>query len=683
MQDRQLQKGRGGVLEVDGVDGGEGVWYNGVVNKVMSALRRSSKLRLAPVFNDEGYSYACFADIDAQSASITQKGEDLFHKMVLSKMVGFTLITLLTNSLSKSNPLLLCTKKCQNSYKKRAFLGQLGVVAMAVGLGWGRIGQVRAADPVTTLTFEVESDSNLTPTGWEVGLYNQTTGAMVKTLAIPIAGVVNKVVTVDLGAVSNYSVNTVYQLWLREEFVLAGSDAQAGDEQMKTWTSWQAIMSDGVRPVTWCVNVAGGFLYAPEDGDLCRTSTLPDTPDIANFADPTIGAFASYVAGFNSLVLAGTAKDEDIGQTLTIQYQIDGTAGSWSNLTTIVADGSEQSWSGTVTLPAGLADGSHTVYVRVYDGHDYSSGKSVTFYLDDTVPTNTASLVGGVLCTGIPTIYCSAPTGISLAASSDAAAGIGAYRTAWDTAFSSGDVSPVWTTINPPTTTLPDNLTTAGHTTESQTHTLYYQTRDKVGNVSAVGNINYYINSTPEITLNDADHDHILSVYTPLVFSGTFTDADAGQTATVRATIDGVDYLSQTYVTTGGEIKWEIIISPTSLQGLSPSELTNIPIMVTDSAATSDTISYTGQISLVSVTTSQIYISVMRDAPFSITIGKVGAFNITYGTNSGITVATNAQSEIIVSGSLDAPASIPFGVTTLVFTVLDEPSTQVQNVEFI
>ncbi|MCL2109997.1 hypothetical protein FWH30_00170, partial [Microgenomates group bacterium] len=70
------------------------------------------------------------------------------------------------------------------------------------------------------------------------------------------------------------------------------------------------------------------------------------------------------------------------------------------------------------------------------------------------------------------------------------------------------------------------------------------------------------------------------------------------------------------------------------------------------------------------------------DIPFSITIGKVGAINVTFGTNQGITVSTNSSDEISVSGSLASPVSIPFGITTLVFTVLEEPSTQVQNIEF-
>ena len=409
-----------------------------------------------------------------------------------------------------------------------------------------------------------------------------------------------------------------------------------------------------------------------------RDATHPTDPTVENSADPSIGAFASYVSGYSSLTLAGTVNDSDIGQTLTIQYQIDGIAGSWSNLTTLTANGSNQSWSGVVNLPSGLTAGSHTIYLRVYDGYAYSVNKTVNFVLDLSAPTNTVSLIGGVLCTGIPTIYCTPPTGINLAASSDNAAGIGAYRTQWETIFAAGDVAPAWVIGTPPS-----NITTTGHTTAAATHTLYYQTRDTVGNASAVESISYYVNAAPEITLKDANHNRIVSPYTPLVFSGTFTDSDLSQTAFIKATIDGIDYVSQTYPTTGGTVSWELVILFSSLHGLSPTELTNLPIIVTDSAGASSSTYYTGQITLSSSTSSEIYLSVIKNIPFSLTIGKVGAFNITFGTNQGITVSTNSSDEIIVSGSLSSPVSIPFGITTLVFTVLEEPSFEVQNIEFI
>ncbi|MCL2110147.1 hypothetical protein FWH30_00990 [Microgenomates group bacterium] len=436
-------------------------------------------------------------------------------------------------------------------------------------------------------------------------------------------------------------------------------------------------VSRGVLP--WLYLQSSIPIYSGQGTYTDPYALEPSDPTVANSADPSIGAFASYVSGYSSLTLAGTVNDLDVGQTLTIQYQIDSTAGSWSNLTTLTANGSNQPWSGTVNLPSGLTAGSHTIYIRVYDGYSYSANKSVSFILDLSAPTNTVSLVGGVLCTGITTIYCTAPTGINLSTSSDGSgAGIGAYRTQWDTVFAAGDVSPSWVTGTPPS-----NLTTTGHTIAAATHTLYYQTRDTVGNVSAVESISYYVNSTPEVEINDANHNQVITPYTPLVLSGTFTDLDSSQSVTIKATINGIDYVSQTYPTTSSVVAWEIVIPASSLLGLSPSQLTNFPLTITDSAGVSSIAYYTGQISVSSSTSSEIYLSVIKNIPFALTIGKVGAINVTFGTNQGITVSTNSSDEIIVSGSLASPVSIPFGVTDLVFTVLEEPSFEVQNIEFV
>ncbi|MCL2110148.1 hypothetical protein FWH30_00995 [Microgenomates group bacterium] len=467
-----------------------------------------------------------------------------------------------------------------------------------------------------------------------------------------------------------------YRPWLRSPLSSSVTDVFRvfADAATRSLYAYDSNVNYGVLP--WLYIQSSIPIYSGSGTYADPYTIEPSDPTLEN-TTPNIGAYASYVSGFNSLVLAGSAKDEDIGQTLTIQYQIDGTGGTWSNLTTLVADGTNQNWSGTITLPVGLTDGTHTVYVRVYDGYGYSGNKTASFYLDDIPPANTASLVGGVLCTGIPTIYCTPPTGISLS-SSDLTIGLDAYRTQWDTAFAAGDVSPSWTAGAPPS-----NLATTGHTTSGQSHTLYYQTRDKLGNVSVVESISYYINHTPEISLSGTSHDQVVTPYTPLVLSGTFTDLDPTQTVTVKVTIDSIDYVSQTYPTTTGTVSWEIVIPFSSLQSLSPPQLTNLPLVVTDSAGVSSTTYYTGQITLSSSISSEIYLSVMRNIPFSLTIGKVGAMNVTFGTNSGITVSTNSSDEIIVSGSLSSPVSIPFGVTTLVFTILDEPSTQVQKIEFI
>jgi hypothetical protein len=409
-------------------------------------------------------------------------------------------------------------------------------------------------------------------------------------------------------------------------------------------------------------------------GGICNS--LPNPTGENSVAN--VGAFASYVSGYSSLILSGTANDADSGQTLTVQYQLDSTAGTWNNLATLTANASNQSWSGTVTLPAGLSAGTHTIYVSIYDGYAYSNSKTMSFIMDMDAPITTATLVGGVKCTGDATIYCTAPTGVKLSDSIDSQAGIGAYRTVWDTNFTALSSTPAWISGAPST-----DLATTNHTTPGRTHTLYYQTRDKVGNTSPVGSSAYYVNATPQLTLQNPSHDVTITPYTPLILSGTFTDQDTSQSATISIIINGVDYQSQAYQTLGGEMAWSLVVNADAIKNVPADKLTNLPVTVRDSAGSSSTTYYTGQITVSDHPNSQIYLSVIRDIPFSLTLGKLGAFNISFGTYNGITTSTNANGEIIVSGQLGADTQVTFGVTTLVFTTLDAPSIDTQEVDFV
>lgn len=74
-----------------------------------------------------------------------------------------------------------------------------------------------------------------------------------------------------------------------------------------------------------------------------------------------------------------TGTDTD-GNTLTYQYKID--SGSWTNAATSVTSGTAKDWQCSTTLTAG----SHTLYVRTYDGAAYSEELSRSF----TVATPTA-----------------------------------------------------------------------------------------------------------------------------------------------------------------------------------------------------------------------------------------------------------------------------------------------------
>jgi hypothetical protein len=433
-----------------------------------------------------------------------------------------------------------------------------------------------------------------------------------------------------------------------------------------------------------------------------RTTTLPTSPIASNSATPSLGSTVSYVTGNSSLVVAGTTLDSDIGQTLSVQYQIDNTVGTWYSLTpTLTSTGNSQPYSYTVNISThypSLTQGSHTLYLRVYDGYTYSLMKSLLFTLDTTAPSNNGIIVGGVKCNGVgyTDLYCTPPTSITLS-STDANQGLASvssslvshYRTQWSTSFTKEASAPSWVNWNP-VGSLSQSLTLSpSQLTPASTHTLYYQTKDALGNYSPVSSLSYYLNSPPTLTLDDATHDHIITPYTPLVFTGLFTDLDLNQTVTITTTIGGIDYQSQTYTTLGGEMAWSLVIPAAnipSLSSLSPSQLTHLPFTITDSASPSSPSSppvyYTGSISY-STVSSEIYLSVIRNIPFSLTLGKVGSLNLSYGTTNGITVSQSPSNEIVVSGLITTPTRLSFGATTLVFTVLDEPSFDMQGVEFV
>ncbi|MCL2110630.1 hypothetical protein FWH30_03590, partial [Microgenomates group bacterium] len=192
------------------------------------------------------------------------------------------------------------------------------------------------------------------------------------------------IVCVGSGISSNFNYP-----WLRSGTTLdSGSAWSIGGSPLTggMMSGRDVTLSYGSLPIAWlsssfCTSGGLGTYASPHTLEVCNTPPTLPTPDptVTNSADPSIGAFASYVSEYSSLTLAGTVNDLDVGQTLTIQYQIDSTAGSWSNLTTLTANGSNQPWSGTVNLPAGLSAGSHTIYIRVYDGYTYSPNKSVNF----------------------------------------------------------------------------------------------------------------------------------------------------------------------------------------------------------------------------------------------------------------------------------------------------------------
>lgn len=92
-----------------------------------------------------------------------------------------------------------------------------------------------------------------------------------------------------------------------------------------------------------------------------NANTTPATPTISYPA-------AADAITYNTkpyFKMKGTDAD---GNKLTYQYKIDST-GTWTNVATGLASGTDKEWQPS----AAIATGSHTLYVRTYDGTAYSS----------------------------------------------------------------------------------------------------------------------------------------------------------------------------------------------------------------------------------------------------------------------------------------------------------------------
>jgi hypothetical protein len=85
-----------------------------------------------------------------------------------------------------------------------------------------------------------------------------------------------------------------------------------------------------------------------------------------------------------TLQISGTARDEDVGDTLQIKWAIDG--GAENLLTSIVANGQDQPFNYNYTLPDNLADGWHTLQIWAMDDKGgVSSANTRRFYINNFV----------------------------------------------------------------------------------------------------------------------------------------------------------------------------------------------------------------------------------------------------------------------------------------------------------
>ncbi len=143
-----------------------------------------------------------------------------------------------------------------------------------------------------------------------------------------------------------------------------GQQITAGDTAAQFWWDRQAVPSGGSRKVSTIVGIG------PQN-----------TPPSFTLSSPA--ANQSYYKG-QTLQIAGTAKDTDIGDLLTVKWSING--GAENVLSTLTANGSNQQFSSNYTLPSTLTDGTHSLQVWVMDDKGgVSTANTVNFTIKSFV----------------------------------------------------------------------------------------------------------------------------------------------------------------------------------------------------------------------------------------------------------------------------------------------------------
>lgn len=137
--------------------------------------------------------------------------------------------------------------------------------------------------------------------------------------------------------------------------------------------SVKAVMNFDVTDVPYLTSLQIGLSTDSNPPSISLTALSPD-PDTNN-----------------TPYLTGTATDA-MGTVSNVQFQMDGTSGSWSNCT--ANDGSFDSASETFTctVATALSDGLHTMYVRTTDSNNNTTtnanAATDTFTIDTTAPVS-------------------------------------------------------------------------------------------------------------------------------------------------------------------------------------------------------------------------------------------------------------------------------------------------------
>lgn len=96
--------------------------------------------------------------------------------------------------------------------------------------------------------------------------------------------------------------------------------------------------------------------------------------------------------GYNSYILTGTVRDQDVGDTITLKYTIDGVPGH-ANRTfrTLTSNGNNQSYNYSIPIDSTIPQGNHTIRVWAEDNKGgVSTQLTRSFMVDKTRPNITA-----------------------------------------------------------------------------------------------------------------------------------------------------------------------------------------------------------------------------------------------------------------------------------------------------
>ncbi|MBO9609544.1 MAG: fibronectin type III domain-containing protein, partial [Paenibacillaceae bacterium] len=117
-----------------------------------------------------------------------------------------------------------------------------------------------------------------------------------------------------------------------------------------------------------------------------KGSVVNNAPSI-EVINPTNNQTFSNMPTYNSLHISGSSQDLDVGNTITIKYQID--SGTPQTIQTLVSNGMSQIFGPlNIAVSSSLTEGSHILKVWAEDNfNDQSSITTRTFNVDRTAPT--------------------------------------------------------------------------------------------------------------------------------------------------------------------------------------------------------------------------------------------------------------------------------------------------------